>query len=82
MQGLRRLELELPSSKLVFELPRVAKVELLAVVAEDATCCIRWCSLNSSIRLIIDGASSSLRSLRIRSTSRAPAKLEETGLIA
>jgi hypothetical protein len=84
-----KLELELPlefelllESKLEFELPRVAKVELLAVVAEDTTCCIRWCSLNSSMRLIIDGTASSLRSLRIRSTSRAPAKLEEMGLIA
>jgi hypothetical protein len=65
-----KLELELPlefklllESELEFELPRVVKVELLAVVAEDATCCIRWCSLNSLIRLMIDGAASSLRSL-------------------
>jgi len=35
------LELELLlESELEFKLPRVAKVELLAVVAEDATCCI------------------------------------------
>ena len=35
------LELGLPlESKLVFELPRVANIELLAVVAED-TCCMR-----------------------------------------
>jgi hypothetical protein len=77
------LELELLlESKLEFELPRVAKAELLVVVAEDATCCMWWCSLNSSIRSIIDRASSSFRSLRIRSTSSAPAKLEEIGLIA
>ena len=68
MQGLRRLELELElelvlPSELVFKLPcRVANAELLAVVVGDA-CCMRWCSLNSLIRLIIDGASSSLRSL-------------------
>ena len=36
------LELELPlESKFEFELPyRVANIELLVVVAEDATCCI------------------------------------------
>jgi hypothetical protein len=57
-----KLELELPlefklelESKLEFKLPRVIKVELLAVVVEDTTCCMRWCSLNSLIRLIIDG---------------------------
>ena len=76
-------ELELwLESKLELELLcRVANAELLAVVVGDA-CCMRWCSLNSSIRSIIDGASSSLRSLQIRSTSRAPTKLEEISLIA
>ena len=58
------LELELLlESKLEFKLPRVAKVELLAVVVEDATYYIRWCSLNSLIRLIINSTASSLRSL-------------------
>jgi hypothetical protein len=43
-----KLELELPlefelllESELEFELPRVAKAELLAVVAEDATYCMQ-----------------------------------------
>ena len=81
------LELELQlqfAFKLVFELPyRVINAELLAVVVGDgATYCMRQCSLNSSIRLIIDRASLFLRSLRIRSTSRAPTKLDEIGLIA
>jgi hypothetical protein len=85
MYILFHLELELElllESKLEFELPRVAKAELLVVVAEDATCYMRWCSLNSLMRLMIDRASSSFRSLRMRSTSSAPAKLEEIGLIA
>ena len=43
---------------------------------------MRQCSLNSLTRLIIDGAALSFRSFRIRSTSRAPTKLEEIGLIA
>ena len=52
MHFLGHLELELElelglelglslESKLVFELPRVAKVELLVVVVEDATYCMR-----------------------------------------
>ena len=43
---------------------------------------MRQCSLNSLIRSIIDRAFLFLRSLRIRSTSRAPTKLEEMGLMA
>jgi hypothetical protein len=85
MHILFHLELELElllESKLEFKLPRVVKAELLAVVVEDATYYMRWCSLNSLIRSIIDGASSSFYSLQIRSTSSAPIKLEEIGLIA
>jgi hypothetical protein len=37
---------------------------------------------NIELLSIIDRAGSSFRSLRIRSTSSAPAKLEEMGLIA
>ena len=40
-----------------------------------------WCSLNSLIRLIIDRASLFFYSFLIRSTSSAPIKLEEIGLI-
>ena len=40
------------------------------------------CSLNSLIRSIMDRASLFFRSFLIRSTSSAPAKLEEIGLIA
>ena len=43
---------------------------------------MRQCSLNSSIRSIMDGASLFFRSFLIRSTSSAPVKLEEIGLIA
>ena len=69
------------ASKLVFELPcRVINAELLVVEVED-TYCMRQCSLNSLIRLIIDRASLLFRSFLIRSTSSAPAKLEEIGLI-
>ena len=77
------LELELLlESRLEFKLPRVIKAELLVVVEVNTTCCIRQCCLNSLMRSIIDRASLSLYSLQIRSTSRAPIKLEEIGLIA
>ena len=59
----------------------VANAGLLAVI-EDAICFMRWCSLNSSIRLIIDSAVLSFCSCWMRSTSSVPAKLEEIGLIA
>ena len=74
------LQLEF-ASKLVFELPyRVANTELLVVEVEDAYY-MRQCSLNSLIRSIIDRASLFFYSFLIRSTSSAPAKLEEIGLI-
>ena len=77
-----KFELQLEFAfKLVFKFPyRVASVELLAVEVED-TCYIRQCSLNSLIRSIIDRASLFFRSFLIRSTSSAPTKLEEIGLI-
>ena len=76
-----KLQLEF-ASKLVFKLPyRVANIELLVVEVEDA-CYIRQCSLNSLIRSIIDRASLFFYSFLIRSTSSAPVKLEEIGLIA
>ena len=43
---------------------------------------MRQCSLNSLIRLMMDRASLFFRSFLIRSTSSAPVKLEEIGLIA
>ena len=78
-----KFELQLEFAfKLVFKFPyRVASVELLAVEVED-TCYIRQCSLNSLIRSIIDRASLFFHSFLIRSTSSAPIKLEEIGLIA
>ena len=59
------LELELPL--------RVANAEWLAGVAEGADCCMRYCSLNSSIRSMMDGAALFFRSFRIRLASIAPA---------
>ena len=76
-----KLQLEF-ASKLVLELPyRVTNAELLVVEVKDAYC-IRQCSLNSLIRLIIDRASLFFYSFLMRSTSSAPIKLEEIGLIA